>query len=210
MAEKIEPWDQRVARTIARPLAKTSVSPNQVTAVCIVVCLFGSGLLASGEPLAIDLGAGVFVLGRFLDHLDGELARLSGKKSRLGYYFDYAAGGLSYAALFAGIGLGLSHGFLGTWAGALGLVGAAAAVASLFLNLGIDEADHGIAVNEGEAVGYPSFAGFELEDGIYLMAPIVWLGFLEPFFVAAVLGASAYCLWTLWRLIRLRKQRPST
>jgi hypothetical protein len=55
---------------------------------------------------------------------------------------------------------------------------------------------------DGQTVGYPGFAGFELEDGIYLLAPITWIGGLQPFFVAAALGACLYCLWTLWRLRR--------
>ena len=62
---------------------------------------------------AANWGAGVFVLARFLDHFDGELARLTGQSSRLGYYLDYVSGGLSYCALFAGMGIGLPGGDLG-------------------------------------------------------------------------------------------------
>ncbi len=74
-------------------------------------------------------------------------------------------------------------------------------MASMFLNLEIDK--HG----DGEAVGYPGIAGFELEDGIYLLAPITWAGFLMPFFVAAGTGAVIYCLWTLVTLLR-KSGRP--
>ncbi|MCH7487357.1 MAG: hypothetical protein IIC04_10260, partial [Proteobacteria bacterium] len=82
-----------------------------------------------------------------------------------------------------------------------GGAGAAAAVASMFLNLEIDRR------GDGEAVGYPGFAGFELEDGIYLLAPITWAGFLLPFFVAAGTGAVLYCLWTLASLLRGKSGR---
>ena len=208
MKSTVEPWDQRIARALVRPLANTPVTPNHITAFSIALCLFGSVLLATGEPSMTYWGAGVFVLGRFLDHFDGELARLTGKKSRFGYYFDYAAGGISYVALFLCLGIGASKSPLGGWAIALGLTGAMAAIISLFLNLGIDQANEDIAEDEGEAVGYPSIAGFELEDGIYLLAPITWLGFLQPFFVAAGIGASFYCLWTLWRLVGLRNRIP--
>ncbi|MDA0998869.1 MAG: hypothetical protein O2944_11785, partial [Proteobacteria bacterium] len=60
----------------------------------------------------------------------------------------------------------------------------------------------------GDAVGYPGFAGFELEDGIYLLAPVTWLGFLYPFFVAAGIGATIYCAWTCWQLLQVRRRRP--
>ncbi len=111
-------------------------------------------------------------------------------------------GGLSFGALFLGIGIGLRDGALGDFAIVLGLAGVAAAVISLFLNLQIDRQ----RANDGklEAVRYPSFAGFELEDGIYLLAPITWLGLLSPFFVAASIGAAAYSVWTFWTLLRHR------
>ena len=54
-------------------------------------------------------------------------------------------------------------------------------------------------------IGYPSYGGFELEDGIYLVAPITWIGWLPQFFVAVGVGSTIYCLWTLSRLIGLRR-----
>jgi phosphatidylglycerophosphate synthase len=199
-----DPWDQRIARALVEPLARTPITPNQMTAASALVCLLGAGLLAAGDPTLADWGAGLFVLGRFLDHFDGELARRKGMTSRLGYYLDYGAGGASYALLFLCIGVGLRDGALGGWAPGLGALGAAASAISLFLNLRIDRRRAELAPGPGkDAVGYPAFAGFELEDGIYLLAPVTWLGFLAPFFVAASVGAAAYCLWTSARLLRL-------
>ena len=163
----------------------------------------GARLLAVGAPAAANWGAGLFVLARFLDHFDGELARQKNMKSRLGYYLDYISGAVSYAALFFGIGFGLRDGALGPWAIVLGSVGAAAAIVSMFLDLGIDKAEK---LTDGDATGYPGYAGFELEDGIYLIAPITWLGWLQPFFVLCGVGAGVYTLWTLVSLIRLRRR----
>ena len=179
------PWDQRIARVAVKPLVRTAVTPNHATLVTLLLALAGAGLLAVGEPTLANWGAGVFVLARFLDHFDGELARQKGMASRFGYYFDYVTGALSYGALFLCIGIGLRHGALGGWALALGLAGIVSAVVSMFVNLQIDKHQGG----DGDACGYPAFAGVELEDGIYLLAPITWLGFLTPFFIAAALGA---------------------
>jgi len=104
-------------------------------------------------------------------------------------------------ALFIGLGLGHVDGELGIWAIVLGGAGASAAIISLFSNLGIDERSDDL--DAGEAIGYPGFAGFELEDGIYLIAPVTWLGFLMPFFIASGIGAIIYCLWTIWSYIKL-------
>jgi len=202
----VEPWDQRIARVLVRPLVHTPVTPNQLTLFTLAIALSGAALLATGDPGDANWGAGLFVLARLLDHFDGELARQKDMKSRLGYYLDYVSGGLSYGALFLCLGIGFRDGNIGDWAIALGAVGAASALISLFTNLGIDKAHDEIDSESGEAVGYPGFAGFELEDGIYLIAPITWLGWLEPFFIAAGTGAGIYCLWTCWTLFRLRRK----
>lgn len=200
---KNPPWDQRIARVLVRPLVRTPLTPNQLTIFTLIVALSGAGLLATGDPVHANWGAGLFVLARFLDHFDGELARQKNMKSRLGYYLDYVSGAISYAALFLCIGIGLRASSLGDWAIVLGVAGAVSAIVSMFLNVGIDKAGN---LKDGDSVGYPGFAGFELEDGIYLIAPIVWAGFLVPFFAAAGIGAAVYCLWTLSTLARLRGQ----
>ena len=198
---KKPPYDQRLAEILVRPLAHTPLTPNHITLLTLALGLAAAWLFATGDAAAANWGAGIFVLARFLDHFDGELARLTGKTSRLGYYLDYISGGLSYGALFAGMGIGLMGGDLGNWALALGAAGFASAILSMFLNLDLDRA---MELSDGDAVGYPGMAGFELEDGIYLIAPITWLGWLEPFFILCGLGATIYCLWTAWTLVKLR------
>lgn len=197
------PWDQRIARVLVKPLVKSPVTPNQLTVVTLVVALLGAGLLAEGSTAYADWGAGVFVLARFMDHFDGELARQKGMTSRLGYYLDYLSGALSYSALFICIGIGLRASSLGSWAMVLGLIGAGSAILAMVLNLGIDK--HLKSDAGKDAIGYPGFAGFELEDGIYLLAPITWFGQLMPFFMLAAVGSAVYCLWTCWRLFRLQR-----
>lgn len=195
------PYDQKIARRLVPLLARTPVSPNALTLATGALALVAAGLFATGAPPATHWAAGLFVLARFLDHFDGELARLTGRASRLGYYLDYAVGGVSYAALFLGIGLGLSQGPLGFWAPAVGGAGAFAALAALAFNL---RRDGGPAAASDTTADYPRFGGFELEDGIYLLAPVTWLGWLAPFFAAAGIGALLYCLWALLRLRRAR------
>ncbi|MGJ3260935.1 MAG: CDP-alcohol phosphatidyltransferase family protein [Rhodospirillales bacterium] len=202
MAMKTPPFDQRIAAVLVRPLVRTPITPNQVSVLTLLVALTGAGMLATGDPDKATWGAGLFVLARFLDHFDGELARQSGKTSKLGYYLDYIVGSISYAALFFCMGWGFKETALGIWAIALGSGGAAAAVISLFTNMGIDKQTGGD--ESGDAVGYPGFAGFELEDGIYLLWPVTWLGYLYPFFIAAGIGATVYCLYTCIVLIRMR------
>jgi len=191
------PYDQRLARVLVRPLLGTPVHPNHITLLCAVLALAGASLFATGDAAAASWGAGVFVLSRFLDHFDGELARQSGRSSPLGYLLDYLAGGVSYGALFVGMAVGLAQGPLGGRALVLGGVAASCAAVAVWVNMRIDRARGG-----DEVVGYPALAGFELEDGIYLLAPVTWTGLLAPFFVLACGGAVVYLLYalrTLWR-----------
>ena len=207
----LTPWDQRLANLFVPPLARTGISPNAVTFTTLIVALAGAFLLALGDPSAANWGAGLFILARFMDHLDGELARTTGRTSRLGYYLDYISGGLSHAALFLCIGIGLRETSftglgledirLGTTGVILGGLAAAGAIYSMFLNIKMDQQ---LELEDGDSVGYPGFAGFELEDGIYLFGPITWAGYLLPFFALSAIGAIAYTLWTL--ALTLRKK----
>jgi len=205
MANSLPPYDQRIARVLVKPLVKSPVTPNQITITTLLIALGGAALLATGDQELQYWGAGLFIFSRFLDHFDGELARQKKMTSKLGYYLDYISGGLSYGALFVCMGVGFRDGYLGAWSIVLGVVAMLAAVLSMFTNLGIDKASDDIDSESGEAIGYPGFAGFELEDGIYLLGPVTWLGYLEPFFIAAGVGAGMYFLWTCWLLIRIRR-----
>ena len=75
---KLPLWDQRGASYLVRPLVGTPVTPNHVTTVSLLLSLVGAVLLAAGDRSAENWGAGLFMLGRFLDNFDGELARQSG------------------------------------------------------------------------------------------------------------------------------------
>ena len=199
--KKKVPYDQRLARILVKPISGTIINPNHITALTLLMALFASILFSTGDLVCANWAAGIFVLARFFDHFDGELARAQGSSSRFGYYFDYVAGGVSYTALFIGLGVGYQASDLGLWAIILAGGGALAAIISLLSNLGIDKRSQDLA--DGDSTGYPGFAGFELEDGIYLLAPVTWLGYLTPFFVAAGVGAITYCLWTIWTYVKL-------
>ena len=161
----------------------------------LLLALGAGWLYASGDRGAANWAAGLFVLARFIDHADGELARLTGKSSRFGYYYDYVAGALSSTALFVGIGIGLRDVALGKWLVTAGVTAGLFAPIAMGLALGVDA-----RLGTG-ACGYPAFWGFELEDGIYLLAPITWLGALTPFLVLASIGQVIFCLWMLAKFV---------
>lgn len=187
------PWDKRLGRVLARPLARMGVHPNAVTTFGLVAGIAGGVLFALGEPAAANLGAALFLLGAFTDHVDGEVARFAGKTSRFGHYYDNVAALMTYAAMFVGAGIGLRYGALGDWAVALGVIAGASVAAIMSARLKI-EADFGTqAVRQGNVLG------FEPEDALYLVGPVTWLGLMPSFLTAAGIGAPAFLAWVLWQ-----------
>lgn len=193
------PWDQRLARALIRPLAGLPITPNQITAVSLLIGLAAGWFYAQGGG-AVHWGALLFVLATFLDHADGELARMTGKTSRFGHVFDHIAGGITHVVLFFGMGLGLAGTELGGWAVAMGLV-AGFAVASIFSLRFEMERRHSKALTQ-----QPRLAGFEIEDIMYLVAPITWLGGLVPFLALAAVGAPLFLAYQVWLFLRDRNE----
>ena len=115
------PYDQRLARLLIRPFAGTPLHPNHVTTVSLLLGIASGAVFAVGGPDLAWLGALLFVLAVLVDHMDGELARMTGKTSRFGHYYDYVVGSLNYTVLFAGLGWGLSETELGATALWVGL-----------------------------------------------------------------------------------------
>jgi CDP-alcohol phosphatidyltransferase-like enzyme len=185
----MQAWDSRLARWLVTPLRDTRVHPNHVTTVGTAVGLSAAALYASGVPALVNLGAGVWVVSAVLDHADGELARMAGKSTAWGAAYDRASDLLVRLALFTAMGVGLRDGALGPAAPLCGLAAGVAFVAIFTIRGAI------IRRRGRDAVAQPTVGGFEIEDVLYLIAPLTWLGGLEPFVVAAGIGAPLYALW---------------
>src|SRR5579885_3314932 len=82
------PWDARLARRLVAPLKDSWVTPNHLTTVRLLVGLGACLAFAAGGYAYGNVGGLLIVLSNFLDHTDGELARMSGKTSRFGHLYD--------------------------------------------------------------------------------------------------------------------------
>ena len=86
-------------------LARTPITPNQVTAVMVTAGVSAGALLAIGG-LGAAIGAAVLIqIYMLLDCCDGELARWTGKTSIVGVYADRVGHYLTDAALISGLGV---------------------------------------------------------------------------------------------------------
>jgi phosphatidylglycerophosphate synthase len=190
------PWDQRLARAVARLLTATPITPNQITTLSLGIGLLAALLYAQGG-WAVHVGATCFVLSFWLDHADGELARLTGRTTSFGHYYDLAAGGAVLVLLFVGIGVGVRHGTLGTWSIGLGIAAGLVTAVIFAVRMELERRAGKAATRQ------PNVLGFEVEDAMYLVGPITWLGLLQPFLVLAGIGAPLFMSLVLWQCHRL-------
>ena len=89
-------------------LARTRVTPNQLTAAGVTLCAVGAVLVYfeyRDELLFYWLGALVFVVGSVLDILDGALARAGGKQTPFGAFIDSTTDRASEAFMLGSVGL---------------------------------------------------------------------------------------------------------
>src|SRR5271155_344942 len=108
------PWDARLARRLVAPLKNSRVTPNHLTTVRLGVGLAAAAAFLPGTYGWSNVAALLLILSNFLDHTDGELARLSGKSSRIGHLYDLASDAVVTVLLFVAMGAGLAgrHGLL--------------------------------------------------------------------------------------------------
>ena len=50
-------------------------------------------------------------------------------------------------------------------------------------------------------------AGFEVEDTLYIVGPVTWLGLMEYFIVLAGVGAPIFLLYVIWDFFRKDRER---
>lgn len=190
----------RLVRTIVKPLVSTSITPNHLTVLRLLTGLTAAGAYAVGTPGFLLWGSMVYLLSCLLDRADGELARAANMKSEWGHKFDVISDFAVNVLIFVGIGVGLRHGDLGSWAWLVGVI-AGVAIGSIYYGMMlIDELEGGGA----SAVDVGSFA--DADDFLLLIAPITWLGWLELFIWGTLIGAPLFSAWVYWRWHRLRAE----
>jgi phosphatidylglycerophosphate synthase len=182
----------------------TWVTPNHLTTLRLLIGLAGALCLAHGEFAWVNAGAFLIVLSNFVDHTDGELARIGGKSSRIGHFYDLACDALVTVMLFVGMGMGMGAGAtrvagLKVEPGVLGAVAGVAIALIFFLRMRIEE----MAGKTGTKQA--SVGGFETEDILYLLPIVTLTSVVLPFIVVASIGAPLFAVWVVidyWRVAR--------
>jgi phosphatidylglycerophosphate synthase len=196
------PWDARLARRLVAPLVTTWVSPNHLTTLRLIVGLAAAGALIPGSYAWSNIAALLLVVSNFLDHTDGELARMSGKTSRIGHLYDLASDAVVTILLFIAIGVGVAAKptiNMPVPSVALGFIAGTAIALIFFLRMRIEEM-HGKTATRQSSLG-----GFETEDVLYLFPLVTLSNALAPMLLVAAISAPLYAIWVMVDYRRTRR-----
>lgn len=120
---------------LSRRLAPTRVSPDQVTAACLLLGLVAGHLLYYSSARLNLLGVALFILSDVLDSADGQLARMRGSSTRFGRILDGISDNLRFINLYLHLLARLVHAGWGWEALALAL---AAGLSHSFQSAAVD------------------------------------------------------------------------
>ena len=210
MARNVE---RPISLRIARRLASTGITPNQITLLSVSIGLCGALFFLSAHWLWQTVGALLFLAHSILDGCDGELARLRFQESRFGGIIDYWGDNVVHIAVFACMAIGWSLSIGASWPL---LLGAAAALGNLgsawfvYWRMMHTKKESGplftsVATVPGQTLARMLDAASR-RDFIYLVLFLALFGKSNWFLVLAAAGAPIFFLLLLLLAVRERFQ----
>jgi phosphatidylglycerophosphate synthase len=122
-----KPISVRLTRHV---LARSPITPNQITLFAAALGVVGCALMATGRYFWVVLGLALEHTQSVLDGCDGELARVRFQQSKLGAWLDTFVDDVLNVGITVAVGIGMWRAGAGSWAVAVGLAGGAMLVVS--------------------------------------------------------------------------------
>ena len=184
--------ERKISLALTRDLVDTSVTPNQMTLVSVVIGLVGAlYFLPEGRAYHVS-GALLFWLHSVLDGCDGEIARLKFLESRFGGLLDFLGDNVVHSAVFVCIAYSSGAPGLGALA-VLGTLASALWVYGFTMRPKKEAGPLFTSVAEDSATG--RFLDFlARRDFIYLVIILSIFGKIHWFLFLGAVGAPVYFL----------------
>jgi phosphatidylglycerophosphate synthase len=196
MARHVE---RPVSLQISRRLARTAITPNQMSLISIAVGICGGPFFLSAQPSLQTIGAVIFLAHSILDGCDGELARLKFQESRWGGILDFWGDNVVHVVIFACMAFGWSRSVAAVWplllgvAAVLGTLGSAGFVYWRLMRV---KDDGGPLFTSVSAAPERPLARLldaaSRRDFIYLVIILALIGKSNWFLLLAAAGAPIY------------------
>lgn len=130
-------FERRISLAITRRWADTSITPNQISFISLVIGFTSTLGFLSPNRLWNTVGALLLLSHSIIDGCDGELSRLNFKQTRFGAWLDFIGDNVIHFILFWTMAIGLYRGGMsGTilWAGGLAAFGTGMCAFLIFYN----------------------------------------------------------------------------
>ena len=134
---------------------------------------------------------------------DGELARLSGKSSSWGHWYDLYCDSIVNVVLFVGIGIGLTESTLGHWAWKMGVLSGLSIALTFWIVFRLHESGS----TPSEAFNAPD--GFDFDDSMFLICIFAWFDGMFYLLIAASVCAPLFLIFAVWQYVTLKSSTPS-
>jgi phosphatidylglycerophosphate synthase len=193
--------DRRLSWRLSLRLARTRITPNQVTLINTALGFGCAALLASSSYWLRLCGALLFLLSITLDGVDGELARLRMLESGFGKRLDVITDNIVHVAIFIGMAIGCyrvskSSAYFYILGVLLAGFGGCAVSVNRALSVARDEAQRWLSQVE-RATG---------RDFAYILVILAIFDRLYYFIWGAAFGTHVFALSLWWLTSRYRKQ----
>lgn len=210
MAQHVE---RPISLRIARRLASTSITPNQVTLLSVGIGLCAALFFLSAHWSLQTIGALLFLTHSILDGCDGEIARLRFQESRFGGLIDYWGDNIVHIAVFTCMAAGWSLSIAASWPLLLGLTAALGNLGSawfVYWRVMRTKKESGplftsVATVPGRTLARMLDAASR-RDFIYLVLFLALFGKSNWFLVLAAVGAPAFFFLLVFLAMRERLQ----
>jgi len=195
--------DRKVSWRISLRLARTRITPNQVTVAntCIgLVCAVLFAIPSYGWRLLASI---LFLASTTIDGIDGELARLQMRETEWGGRLDVITDNIVHVAIFAGVFIGVyreSTNPIFLWLLPLQLGGFALAALSTFMAFRIRGPQAKRWIEQVERVSGRDFA--------YLLVGFALFNRLQWFCWGTAFGIYVFALVLIWLTVRRRRVVP--
>jgi phosphatidylglycerophosphate synthase len=203
--------ERPVSLQISRRLARTAITPNQMSMISIVIGVCGGPFFLSARPSLQTIGALMFLAHSILDGCDGELARLKFQESRWGGVLDFWGDNVVHMVIFGCMALGWSRSAAAAWPlllGAAAVFGTLGSAGFVYWRLMRLKDDGGTLFTSVSAAPERPLARLldaaSRRDFIYLVIILALTGRSNWFLLLAALGAPIYFFLVIFLAARER------